>query len=307
MEKGKASHMSPVGRAKEDSKFQPVTFLYLSFVALMSSCRNWDSICSSRLHSSAWSASCKAEPRGTVSTCGRSANHTAATQPQRELYTCSSLCGELKSTGRNKSTVKSTNNRHLIHHLLPLYTLLFCTNTIYGTVWHWHCQNMFTICFMNAGSQVIDAMKYQLLTLKACSGAWIWKRWHQWAKASVALVFVTGPEVSWCLFNIPCKEPLIKKPEQIRMDQSIFNPFGVFSNIVNVCQFGAFSGNKTDRWESPEKTTSLQKFLRTKVHYLQLIQRRRCLTGSHDLKGHRCVWHWFSNPGKSPFLFKGVI
>lgn len=118
----------------------------------------------------------------------------------------SSLREELKPTGRNKSIRKSTNDRHLIHRVLLLYMLLFHTNIIYDTVWHWRCQNMFTICFMNAGSQVIDAMKYQSLTLKACHGAW-----HQQTKALISLVFMTGPKVSWHLFNIPSKESLIKK------------------------------------------------------------------------------------------------
>lgn len=83
----------------------------------------------------------------------------------------SSLRGELKPAGRNKSIMKPANNRHLIHCVLPVYTLLFCTNMIYDTVWHWHYQNMVTICFMNAGRQVTDAMKYQSLMLKACNGA----------------------------------------------------------------------------------------------------------------------------------------
>lgn len=64
-----------------NKEIQPVTFLYLSFVALMSSCRNWDSICSSRLHSKASSASCNAE------TYGWSGKPTAAPQALPE-----SLC-----------------------------------------------------------------------------------------------------------------------------------------------------------------------------------------------------------------------
>lgn len=172
----------------------------------------------------------------------------------------SSLHGELKPAGRNKSIMKPTNNRHLIHHVLPLYTLLFCTNIIYYTVWPWHCQNMFTICFMNAGSQVIDAVKYQSLTLQTCNSAWILNRWHQQTKALISLVCMTGPEVPWCLCTNPSKEALIKKNKTER--SNIFSLLWVCFQISQIfVNLEPFLEIKMTDEQVQKKITLLQRFL----------------------------------------------
>lgn len=118
------------------------------------------------------------------------------------MWIASLVYGELKSTGRNKNILKAMNNKHFIHHVLPLYTLFFCINVIYGTISHRQCQNMLTVCFVNAGIRVIDTMKYSFVMLKDCNGAWILNRWHQQSKALIPLVFMIGHLESFLISSV---------------------------------------------------------------------------------------------------------
>lgn len=147
------------------------------------------------------------------------------------MWIASLVYGELKSTGRNKNILKAMNNKHFIHHVLPLYTLFFWINVIYGTISHRQCQNMLTVCFVNAGIRVIDIMKYSFVMLKDCNGAWILNRWHQQSKALIPLVFMIG-HLEWFLIS---QWRVSLKTNRLVQTIST-SPFGVFSYITNICQ-----------------------------------------------------------------------
>lgn len=115
-------------KIKRKWQIQSVTFLYLSFVALMSSCRNWDSICSSRLHSSASSASCNAETHSTVSLCSWSTKTTAATGPQQgSRHMLRNLCGELKP--RETKVLWNQQTTGTLFIIFSYYTCCFSVQT----------------------------------------------------------------------------------------------------------------------------------------------------------------------------------
>lgn len=146
MEKGKIPHLYLQG----GHQIQPVTFLYLSFVALMSSCRNWDSICSSRLHSKASSASCKAETHGMEWQSHSSPTGTPAWSLRAHW--------EIQK-------YQETNNL-ILHKCNLQYSLALALSK-----YRWEPSSR--------------CLKYQILMLKC---RWVFNKWHQQTKVLISLL-----------------------------------------------------------------------------------------------------------------------